>query len=196
MNQLSRCVFCSSTSYGKGCRYSTNGVHFHPDDPKKCSYCGSTSYGKGCRYSTNGVHIHGINYNSMLKERIEDVLTHKLLLTELKKPFIEFDAYRLGLINEKGNKIKEPVTEEENMALSPSNRTLFQIKRFLGSKVELIENMEILENQKLLNLSVEKYSKLLEYETKINKIFEEFHALIHEAEEDNISFEILEALIK
>ena len=102
----------------------------------------------------------------------------------------------MGLINEKGNKIKEPVTEEENMALSPSNRTLFQIKRFLGSKVELIENMEILENQKLLNLSVEKYSKLLEYETKINKIFEEFHALIHEAEEDNISFEILEALIK
>ena len=196
MNHLSRCVFCSSTSYGRGCRYSTNGVHFHPDDPKKCSYCGSTSYGKGCRYSTNGVHIHGINYNSMLKERMEEVLTNKLLLTELKKPFTEFDAYRLGLINENGNKLKEPITEEENMAMSPANRTLFQIKRFLGSKIELIENMEILENQKLLNFSVEKYEKILEYETKINKIFEDFHSLIHEAEQDNISFEILEALIK
>jgi len=196
MNHLSRCVFCSSTSYGRGCRYSTNGVHFHPDDSKKCSYCGSTSYGKGCRYSTNGVHIHGINYNSMLKERMEEVLTNKLLLTELKKPFTEFDAYRLGLINEKGNKLKEPITEEENMAMSPANRTLFQIKRFLGSKIELIENMEILENQKLLNFSVEKYEKILEYETKINKIFEDFHSLIHEAEQDNISFEILEALIK
>jgi hypothetical protein len=132
----------------------------------------------------------------MLKERMEEVLTNKLLLTELKKPFTEFDAYRLGLINENGNKLKEPITEEENMAMSPANRTLFQIKRFLGSKIELIENMEILENQKLLNFSVEKYEKILEYETKINKIFEDFHSLIHEAEQDNISFEILEALIK
>jgi len=197
MSQLSRCVFCSSTSYGKGCKYSPSGIHFHPDDPKKCSFCGSTAYGRGCKYNPSGnMHIHGIAYNSMLKERISEVLTNQLLLAELKKPFTEFVAYELGLVNEKGVKIKEPVTEEEHLALSPAIKTLFQLKRFLGSKIDLIEGMTILENQKLLNFTPDTYSKILDYEERINKIFEEFHAIIHEAEQDNISFEILEALIK
>jgi len=83
MSQLSRCVFCSSTSYGKGCKYSPSGIHFHPDDPKKCSFCGSTAYGRGCKYNPSGnMHIHGIAYNSMLKERISEVLTNQLLLAE------------------------------------------------------------------------------------------------------------------
>ena len=197
MNPLSRCVFCSSTSYGRGCRYSSSGIHFHPDDPKKCSFCGSPAYGRGCRYNpSSNVHIHGINYNSMLKERISDVLTNQLLLSELKKPFNEFNAYKLGLIDDQGAKIREPQNEEEHMAMSPANKTLFQIKRFLGSKIGLVENISLMENQNILNFTIEKYEKILDYETKINKIFEDFHSIIHEAEQDNISFEILESLIK
>ena len=31
---ISRCMYCNSTSYGKGCKYAPKGVHFHQDDSK------------------------------------------------------------------------------------------------------------------------------------------------------------------
>jgi hypothetical protein len=69
---ISRCMYCNSTSYGKGCRYAPGGVHFHPNDPKKCSYCGSTSFGNGCKLNPfDNLHLHGINYNSMFKESLK-----------------------------------------------------------------------------------------------------------------------------
>ena len=71
--QLSRCMYCGSTSYGKGCRYAPHGVHFHPGDAKKCSYCGSNSFGKGCKLNPfDDLHLHGINYNSMFKESLKN----------------------------------------------------------------------------------------------------------------------------
>jgi predicted nucleic-acid-binding Zn-ribbon protein len=72
MAKVSRCVFCGSTSYGRGCRYGPKGHHFHPDDSSRCSWCGSTSYGLGCRLNPNGKeHVHGIQYNAMIKEKYE-----------------------------------------------------------------------------------------------------------------------------
>jgi len=197
MENISRCVFCSSTSYGKGCRYNPSGVHFHPDNPLKCSFCGSTSYGKGCKINpSNDVHIHGIAFNSMLREKITNTMLNQLLHHELKRPFTDFQAYKLNLIDEKGNKIKEPITEEEIFAMSPFNRTIIQLKRFMGVKLDLIEGIAIVENEKLLDLPVEKYKKVLEYEERINTIFEDFHTLIDQAEREGISFELIEALIR
>ena len=70
---VSRCLYCNSTSYGKGCRFAPKGVHFHPQDPKKCSYCGSTSYGKGCKLNPfSDIHLHGIDYNKMFNESMKN----------------------------------------------------------------------------------------------------------------------------
>jgi len=197
MTNSSRCVFCSSTSYGKGCRYSPQGVHFHPDNPLKCSFCGSTSYGKGCRINPSGdIHIHGIAFNSVMKEKLTNTMLNQLILHELKRPFTEFAAYKLNLIDENGNKLKEAITEDEKFAVSPFNKTLIQLKRFMGSKMDLMHGISIVENEKILDISAEKYEKVLNYEERINNIFEEFHALIDEAIRDNMSFEVIEALIR
>lgn len=56
------------------------------------------------------------------------VLT-KRLLTPLNKT----DAYKLGLIDKKGKKIKDPVTPKEKDAFSMLNRLIIKIKRLLGT---------------------------------------------------------------
>jgi hypothetical protein len=102
---ISRCMYCNSTSYGKGCKFAPKSVHFHPEDPKKCSYCGSTSFGRGCKLNPFGdIHLHGIDYNKMFNESLKN----KFLLSMLNKEFKNFEAYKLGIINEKGDKIINP----------------------------------------------------------------------------------------
>ncbi len=51
--QRSRCMYCSSPDYGKGCRFGPHGVHFHADNSKKCAFCGSPDYGKGCKLKSH-----------------------------------------------------------------------------------------------------------------------------------------------
>ena len=66
----------------------------------------------------------------------------------------------------------------------------------MGTKMDLIHGISILENEKILDISVEKYKKVLNYEERMNTIFEEFHILVDQAEREGISFEIIEALIR
>jgi hypothetical protein len=147
IKKISRCLYCNSTSYGKGCKYAPKGVHFHPDDPKKCSYCGSPSFGRGCQLNPeSNIHLHGINYNSMFNETLSSALHNQFLLKELNKPFTDFEAYKLGVIDENGNRIKVPVTEQEISSYSPAIKTILKIKKYLGTKLDLINQTAILEN--------------------------------------------------
>ena len=54
----------------------------------------------------------------------------------LSKPFTEWEAYKLGLIDEKGNVIKKPKTPEEKDALNPFYNLVRKIKyvivKFVG----------------------------------------------------------------
>ncbi len=54
-----RCIYCGSTSFGKGCVNSPDKVHKHSTDSSICMYCGMPSYGSGCRYAPKGKHMHG-----------------------------------------------------------------------------------------------------------------------------------------
>lgn len=189
---ISRCVFCQSTVYGKGCKYSANGVHFHPDDPSKCSYCGSTNYGPGCKYNPSGkFHVHGIEFNVMFKEAFK----HNFFLYNLNKDFKSFEAYSLGLIDEQGNKIKEPLTEQENAAYSPSIRTILKIKKYLGSKLDLIKHTMMLESTDKLSYKKENHKQILEYEDKFNDIYSQLHKLTDNALKDGLTFEQIESLL-
>ena len=190
---INRCVYCGSPSYGKGCRFAPNGVHFHPEDAKKCSYCGSPNYGKGCKLNPNGpIHLHGINFNSMLKE----AAGNQFLLQQLNKNITEFQAYKLGIIDENGNKVKEPITEEERSSYSPNVRTILKVKRYLGSKLELINQTAILENSDKLNYNKENHKTILLYEEKINEIFNKLHEVTENALNDGLTLEQIETMLQ
>jgi hypothetical protein len=190
---ISRCLYCNSTSYGKGCKYGPKGVHFHPQDPKKCSYCGSTSYGKGCRMNPfSDIHLHGIDYNKMFNESFKN----KFLTNQLNKAFTDFEAYKLGIINEKGDKIKEPITEQEKAAYSPETKTILKIKKYLGSKLDLINQTAILESASKLNYNKNNHKLFLEYEQKINDIFAQLHETTDKAIKEGLSLEQVQALLQ
>jgi hypothetical protein len=189
---VSRCMYCNSTSYGKGCKYAPKGVHFHPDDPKKCSYCGSMSYGRGCRMNPfSDIHLHGIDYNKMFNESFKN----KFLTQQLNKNFTDFEAYKLGIINEKGDKIKEPITEQEKAAYSPETKTILKVKKYLGSKLDLINQTAILENASKVEYNKESHKTFLEYEQKINNIFAQLHETTDNALKDGLTLEQVQALL-
>jgi hypothetical protein len=193
MAKISRCVFCGSPNYGRGCRYGPKGYHFHPDDSTKCSWCGSPNYGKGCRFNPNGTeHVHGINYNPMIKEAINN----QFLLKELNKPFTEFQAYKLKLIDSNGSIIKEPVTEQEIMSLTPTVKTILKIKKYLGSKLDIINSSVVLENSAKVKYTKESYSKLIELEEQISDIYAELHKTVAQAHTDGISLEEINAVLQ
>jgi hypothetical protein len=190
---VSRCMYCNSTSYGRGCKYAPKGIHFHPEDPKKCSYCGSTSYGRGCRLNPfSDIHLHGIDYNKMFNESLKN----KFLTQQLNKRFTDFEAYKLGIINEVGNKIKEPVTEQELAAYSPETKTILKIKKYLGSKLDLINQTAILENASKVEYNKENHKKFLEYEQKIDDIFAQLHETTDNAIKDGLTLEQVQALLQ
>jgi hypothetical protein len=195
--KVSRCLYCNSTSYGKGCKYAPQGVHFHPDDPKKCSYCGSPSYGKGCQLNPTGnIHLHGINYNTMFNETIQKALHNQFLLRELNKSFEEFDAYKNGIIDSDGNKMKEPVTEQERSSYSPIVKTILKVKKYLGSKLELINQTAIMESETKLKYNKENHLAVLKYEEKINDIIGQLHEVTSNALSEGLTVEQVEAMLQ
>jgi hypothetical protein len=189
---VSRCLYCNSTSYGKGCKFAPKGVHFHPSDVKRCSYCGSRSYGRGCRLNPfSDIHLHGIDYNKMFNESFKN----RFMLRELNKKFTDFEAFKLGIINENGDRIKEPLTEQEKAAYSPEIKTILKIKKYLGSKLDLINQTTILESASKLNYNKDNHKKVLEYEQKINDIFADLHKTTDEALKDGLTLEQVQALL-
>lgn len=195
--RISRCMYCGSTTRGKGCRYAPHGVHFHPDDPKKCAYCASPNYGRGCKVNpTSDIHVHGINYNSMFKEEVESYLDYKVFINELKKPFVEFQAYKLNIIDENGNKIKTPITEEEQQSYNPFIKTVIKLKRYLGSKLDLIEAEQTLAKESCVVENAVKYKLMLEYKEKVQSLVNELYKTFDEASSKGLTLNDIKDLIR
>ena len=193
----SRCTFCGSVDRGKGCRFGPHGVHFHQDDPTKCSYCGSPDYGKGCRINpTSNLHVRGAVFNNMYKESVQSFLDNNLLIKELKKDYKNFQCYALGIIDENGNKVKTPVTEQELLSYSPFTKTILKLKKYIGSKVELMEAGESLELSIALNENIEHYKKILVYQDKVETIINELYKVLDEAQQNGLPLEDIKKLVK
>jgi hypothetical protein len=189
-------MYCQSTSYGKGCRYNPSGVHFHADDVTRCGYCSSLSYGPGCNLNPTGnIHIHGINYNSMINDSIKSCIQNSFLISELYKKITDFQAYKLGIIDEQGNKIKEPVLESEKASYTPFTKTLLKIKKFLGPKLELIQQTALMESSSREFYNQKNHLDVLKYEDKIKEINEQYYKTVNEALNDGLSLEQIEAII-
>lgn len=193
-----RCSYCGSTSYGKGCKFAPKGVHVHPDDATKCSFCGSSDYGKGCRLNPYGdLHIHGGIYNSMYKESVQSFLDEKIIIGLLKQNYKDFECYKLGIIDEKGNRIKASLNEKEENSYNYFTKTLIQIKKYLGSKIDLLHEVnEMQKTNSIQNLSIDRYTKLMEYQTRADNIINELYQLIGEAQQEGFNLNQINAIIK
>lgn len=196
--QKSRCVFCNSTDFGKGCRLGPHGVHFHPHDFSKCSYCGSPDFGKGCRLNpSSNIHIHGGVYNNMYKENIQSILDSSVLINELKKDYTDFWCYKLGITDGSGNKIKQPITEEEQLSYSPLTRTILRVKKYLGPKVDLLDVAQNFSKDTVgLHESVKQHKKLLHYRERVDSLVNEMYRVIEEAHNDGIASENIKKIIR
>lgn len=196
--QKSRCVFCNSTDYGKGCRLGPQGVHFHPHDFSKCSYCGSPDFGKGCRLNpSSNLHIHGSVYNNMYKEEVQSILDNSVLISELKKDYRDFQCYALGIIDSNGNKIKQPITEEERLSYSPLTRTILRVKKYLGPKIDLLDAAQNFSKDTVgLHESIEQHKKIIHYREQFDCLINEMYKLIQEAQNDGIASENIKRIIR
>lgn len=191
-------MYCGSVDRGKGCRYAPHGVHFHPDDSTKCAYCGSASYGRGCKLNPgNDLHVHGTSYNNMFRESVQSFLDNSVLINELKKDFKEFLAYKLGIIDENGNKTKNPITEQEKVAFGPFVKTVIKLKKYLGAKTDLMEAGALLEHNSVpVQEDIVKYKKVLEYQDKVSDIVNELYKTLDEAQQEGLSLDDIKKLIK
>ncbi len=197
---VSKCMFCNSPSYGFGCPYSPHKKHVHVDDPRKCIYCGSVSIGKGCPYNPfSKLHVRGIEYNTMLKESIYHSVMTGLFLSRLTEPITEMYAYKLGLINEKGDIIKESQTPKDKAALTPLDLHIIKIRRMIGEDV-----ISLFKSKTLLELSTQKEQKQFnpqEYEQEIKlkaateQILQNMYELFSDAIEKGFSRSCIENLL-
>jgi hypothetical protein len=126
---------------------------------------------------------------------IKENLKNKFLLSALNKDYKEFEAYKLGIINANGDKLKDPITEPEQAAYSPETKTILKIKKFLGSKLDLINQTAILESASKLNYNKESHKKVLEYELKINDIISDLFKTVDQALKEGLSIEQVQALL-
>jgi hypothetical protein len=133
----------------------------------------------------------------MLKDSIQSFLDNSVFLTELKKNYTEFECHKLGIIDDVGNKIKRPVTEQEKQSFGPMVRTILKLKRYLGSKVELMEATKNLEDDSvLLEGDIQKYKKILEYQSKVDDVLNELYKVLDEAQQVGLSLDDVKKLIK
>jgi hypothetical protein len=102
------------------------------------------------------------------------------------------------LINEKGVLIKKPENEDEKKCYTILDSFIFKIKRFLGEKLDLINDSLLLEaNNKCIseNYSVEIYEKELKLKNKLDFLAKEFNYEIQKARTDDLPEEIIEKCI-
>jgi hypothetical protein len=62
---------------------------------------------------------------------VDNLIAYRIL-TLLVKPFPETDAFRLGIIDKTGKKIKDPKTEEEKDSYNYLHRLVFNLKKLIN----------------------------------------------------------------
>jgi hypothetical protein len=194
---ISKCSICKQAAYGKGCIWSPyKGIHLHLDDATKCSWCGSKNIiGKGCIYSPTG--LHGIGANLYTQMTAESFFVG-ILMKRLSIPFNETKAYETGVINENGNRIKTPSTEQEKSSYTILDSFIFKLKKLLGVKLDMLNEdiyFNLSKDASKVNLTVEQYEKELELKRNLANASVNFYQAIEEAKKANLPQIIIDKLI-
>jgi hypothetical protein len=194
----STCMYCGSTAYGPGCAYSPHKRHVHISNGMNCIYCGSSSIGMGCPYNPfSKIHIRGAEYNNMMKESIYQSVMGALFLDRLTQPIESMEAYKRGLIDNKGRKIKEAVTEEEITSLRPLDQQILKIRRLINEDViQLFKSNTLLEIASTTEtFDVEKYKKEVKLNSRIAHVIENLREIFSDGVEQGFSKGYIENLI-
>jgi len=67
-----------------------------------------------------------------MAEKVVDLYVLYRIIKDIGTPFNETDAYKLGLVDDKGKRLKKASSKEEKDAMSFYHRFIFNIKRALG----------------------------------------------------------------
>ena len=67
----------------------------------------------------------------MIDESLKSLALAYTILRALSKPFKDMDAYKLGLIDDSGKKLRKAETKEEKSSVDMYNRLIINIKRIL-----------------------------------------------------------------
>ena len=196
----SKCLYCGSPSYGVGCPYSSHRKHVHVDDSKKCVYCGSSSFGVGCPYNPfSRLHVHGVDYNNALKESLHRSFTAGIFLNRLMQPISECQAYKFGIVNDEGKKLRDPVNDEEKASYNPLDAHIFRLKRLIGEDtLALLHSnviMNMLSEQREEKFDSNKYELEISAQNKVNNLINDFKSVIEESTQSGIPMSIVENMI-
>lgn len=158
-NFESKCMYCGSTSYGSGCIFSSLRIHVHTDDPTRCIYCGQMAYGSGCIFNPfTKMHIHGVDVGQTIRETVRKTVELSYITDRLLEDIKNTEAYKVGLINEKGNLIRAPKDIHEQRLVSPLSNFLFKLKKYIQIEPTIvIESLKMLSQNSSYEESVEEY---------------------------------------
>lgn len=133
----------------------------------------------------------------MYKENVQSILDNSVLISELKKEYKDFECYKLGIIDGNGNKIKQPITEEEQLSYSPLTRTILRVKKYLGPKTDLLDVAQTFSKDTVgLHESVEQHKKIIHYRERFDSLINEMYRVIEEAEHDGVPTENIKKIIR
>jgi hypothetical protein len=191
-------MFCNSTAYGPGCPYSPHKKHVHISNGQNCIYCGSSAIGLGCPQNPfSKMHVRGVEYNMMTKESVYQSVMAALFLERLTQPFTEMPAFKLGVIDANGRRLKECVTDEEKSSFTLLDQHVIKIRRIIGEDViELFKSKVLLEmSSKQEQFDVEKYQQEVELSAKIDYVIESLGEIFTEGVERGFSRGAIENLV-
>ena len=70
------------------------------------------------------------------------------------------------------------------------------IKKYLGSKLDLINQTALLESSNKINYNKDNHKLILMYEEKINDIFKQLHEVTDSALNDGLTLEQVETMLQ
>ncbi len=104
-----------------------------------------------------------------------------MLLNELMKKNNQTDAFKMGLIDSKGDVVRMPTTEEEQLALTSFVLITVELKKLLGSKLSSLYRFMYVNNydsrdildKLMLRTNIENRISIRRIEHDISKMFME-----------------------
>lgn len=67
----------------------------------------------------------------LMGESLSDTVVTYVVLKRLTKPWTEWEAYKLGIIDEKGKKLKTPISFDERAAWTVLDRFIWNLKKIM-----------------------------------------------------------------
>jgi hypothetical protein len=133
----------------------------------------------------------------MVKDSVDNCIITGYLLKKLNMPITETAAYKMGIINEKGQKIKAPETNEEKMAYMPLDEYVIAIKNALGSKLDIIDSSIFLQKQNQLQLEdvIKLYETEIALKLQLKDRIKDFYQTIKEAQKQGLPDIVIEKII-